>query len=107
MKTEPQHREKLWQNVEQLRRGLSSSGFDTRGSESQIVPFLVGPDELTVTFWRALWDEGIFTTPALPPSVPTGRSIIRTSVNADHTPKQVERLIDVFTRVGKYLGVIG
>ena len=107
METEPQHREKLWQNVEQLRRGLSSSGFDTLGSESQIVPFLVGPDELTVTFWRALWDEGIFTTPALPPSVPTGRSIIRTSVNADHTPEQVERLIDVFTRVGKYLGVIG
>ena len=107
METEPRHREKLWHNVEQLRRGLSSSGFDTLGSESQILPVLVGPDELTVVFWRALWDEGIFTTPALPPGVPTGRSIMRTSVNADHTPEQIERLIEAFARVGKYLGVIG
>jgi 8-amino-7-oxononanoate synthase len=107
MQAEPRHREKLWQNVEQLRRGLSSLGFDTLGSESQILPVLIGPDDLTVAFWRALWDEGIFTTPALPPGVPAGQGIIRTSVNADHTPEQIDRLIEVFSRIGKYLGVVG
>lgn len=107
METEPRHRERLWRNVEQLRHGLSSLGFETLSSESHIVPVLVGPDELTLVFWRALWEAGIFTTPALPPGVPAGQSILRTSVNADHAPEQIECLVEVFAGVGQYLGVIG
>ena len=76
------------------------------GSQSHIVPVLVGPDELTAIFWKMLWEEGIFTTPALPPSVPVDRSIIRTSVNADHTPEQVERLLEAFASIARRLGVI-
>ena len=107
METEPHHREKLWRSVAQLKRGLDALGFDTLGSESQVVPVLIGPDELTALFWRMLWEEGIFTTPAMPPSVPTGRSIIRTSVNANHPAEQIERLLDAFARIGRRLGVIG
>ena len=107
METEPHHRKKLWQNVAQLKRGMDSLGFDTLGSESQIVPVLIGPDELAALFWRMLWEEGIFTTPAVPPSVPPGRSIIRTSVNANHTGEQIERLLEAFAGIGRHLGVIG
>ena len=107
MATEPHHREKLWQNVALLKRGMNSLGFDTLGSESQIVPVLIGPDELAALFWRMLWEEGIFTTPAVPPSVPPGRSIIRTSVNANHTSEQIERLLEAFAGIGQHLGVIG
>jgi 8-amino-7-oxononanoate synthase len=106
MATEPQHREKLQRNATQLRQGLSALGFDTLGSETQIVPVLIGPDELTVVFWKGLWDAGIFTTPALPPGVPPGQSIIRTSVNANHTPEQIGRLLEAFATVGRALGVI-
>ena len=107
METEPHHREKLWRNVAQLKRGMNALGFDTLGSESHIVPVLIGPDELTAVFWKMLWEEGIFTTPALPPSVPPDRSIIRTSVNADHTTEQIERLLEAFAGIGQRLGVIG
>src|SRR5215203_3837046 len=107
METEPEHRESLQQNAERLRQGLSDLGFDTLGSETQIVPVLIGPDELTVVFWKGLWEEGIFTTPALPPGVPAGQSIIRTSVNANHTPEQTGRLLEAFATVGRGLGVIG
>lgn len=107
MDTEPEHRERLTRNAEQLREGIGSLGFDTLGSETQIVPVLIGPDELTVMFWKGLWEEGIFTTPALPPGVPRGQSIIRTSVNANHTPEQIGRLLEAFATVGRGLGVIG
>jgi 7-keto-8-aminopelargonate synthetase-like enzyme len=60
-----------------------------------------------VAFWKALWEEGVFTTPAIPPGVPTGQSLIRTSVNANHTLEQVERLLEAFAAVGKHLDVIG
>jgi 8-amino-7-oxononanoate synthase len=107
METEPEHRERLQQNATQLREGLSALGFDILGSETQIVPVLIGPDELTVVFWKGLWEGGIFTTPALPPGVPPGQSIIRTSVNANHTSEQIGRLLEAFAAVGRGLGVIG
>jgi 8-amino-7-oxononanoate synthase len=107
MKTEPWHREKLWRNVVRLRSGMGTLGFDTLGSETQIVPVLIGPDELAAAFWKALWEEGIFTTPAMPPGVPIGQSLIRTSVNANHTPEQIERLLEAFATVGTRLGVVG
>ncbi len=103
---EPWHRERLWENVRRLRDGMSSLGFDNLGSTTPIVPVLVGPDETTVRFWRALWDEGVFSTPALPPSVPAGQAIVRTSVNANHTPEQLDRVLTVFEAVGRQLGVI-
>lgn len=107
METEPEHRERLARNAEQLRGGISALGFDTLGSQTQIVPVFIGPDELTAMFWKGLWEAGIFTTPALPPGVPAGQSIIRTSVNANHTPEQIGRLLEAFAAVGKGLGVIG
>ena len=106
IETEPERREQLWQNVVQLKCGMSALGFDTLGSESPIVPVLIGPDELTGLFWKMLWEEGVFTTPAVPPSVPSGRSIIRTSVNASHSPEQIERLLEAFATVGRRLGII-
>jgi 8-amino-7-oxononanoate synthase len=105
METEPSHREKVLENAARVRRGMNSLGFDTLGSQTQIVPVMIGPDELTVIFWRALWEEGIFTTPALPPGVPTNQGLIRTSVNANHTPEQIDRLLEAFATVGKRLGV--
>lgn len=107
METEPQHRWKLLENAERLRQGLNSVGFETLGSQTPIIPVLIGPDQLTMVFWKALWEEGIFTTPALPPGVTPNSSLIRTSVNATHTTEQIDRLIEVFGGVGRSLGVIG
>jgi 8-amino-7-oxononanoate synthase len=107
METEDRHRRRVLENAARLREGMAGLGFDILGSQSQIVPVLVGPDELTVVFWKALWDAGIFTTPAMPPGVPTNGSLIRTSVNANHTPEQIERILEAFATVGSRLGVIG
>jgi len=106
MRSEPELRHRLWENVRVLRDGMNSLGFDTLGSQTPIVPVLVGPDELAMAFWKGLWEEGVFTTPALPPGVPNGQAIIRTSVNANHTSEQLDRLLSAFAVVGRRLGVI-
>ncbi len=106
MEAEPEHREQLWQNVHRFRSGMDELGFDTLGSETPIVPVLVGPDDLTMAFWKGLWEHGVFTTPALPPGVPPGQSIIRTSVNANHTEQELGSLLSAFKTVGMALGVI-
>jgi 8-amino-7-oxononanoate synthase len=106
IETEPQLREQLWHNITLFKAGLEGLGFNTLSTETAIVPVLIGPDDLAMIFWRALWDEGIFTTPALPPGVPAGQSIIRTSVNANHTEAQLQTLLNAFEAVGQRLGVI-
>ncbi len=106
MDAEPELRSRLWRNVHHLRNGLTELGYNTMGSQTPILPVVVGEDEVAFRFWRALWDAGIFTTPAVPPGVPPGMSIIRTSVNADHTPEQLDRLLDAFGTVGRALELI-
>lgn len=106
MEREPEHRAQLWRNVEQYHAGMDALGFDTLGTQTPIVPVLIGNDETALMVWRALWDEGVFTTPSLPPAVPFGQSIIRTSVNANHTSEQIDRLLEAFGKVGRHFGVI-
>ena len=106
MEAEPEHRDTLWGNVRRYHQGMTECGFDTLGTETPIVPVLIGDDDTAMMFWKGLWGEKIFTTPALPPAVPVGQSIIRTSVNANHTAEHIDRIIDAFAKVGKELGVV-
>lgn len=106
MRTEPRHRENLWRNVTFMREGLTGLGFDLLGSQTPIIPVLAGDDDTAIMFWKKLWAEKIFTTPSLPPAVPQGMSLIRTSYNGAHTHDQLERVLSAFAKVGKELGVI-
>ena len=99
-------REKLQQNVDFYRRSMHELGFDTLGSETAIVPVLIGDEDATFRFWQGLWDAGIFTSPAVPPGVPEGECIVRTSITARHSHDDLEEMLLAFERVGRSLGVI-
>jgi 8-amino-7-oxononanoate synthase len=106
MRSEPEHRERMWKNVNFMRDNLLTLGFDLLGSDSPIIPVLAGDDDTAILFWKGLWAEKIFTTPSLPPAVPKGQSIIRTSYNGAHTQPQLEKALHAFEKVGRELGVI-
>lgn len=106
MRSEPHHRERMWKNVNFMRDNLLALGFDLLGSNSPIIPVLAGDDDTALNFWKRLWEEKIFTTPSLPPAVPKGKSIIRTSYNGAHTQAQLDQALSAFEKVGRELGVI-
>jgi len=106
IKTEPDRRRRLLENADYLRRGFQSLGFDTATSETPIIPVVTGTFERTFKFWRALFDAGVFTNAVIPPAVPPNSCRIRTSLIATHTREQMDRVLDIFARVGKALGVI-
>jgi 7-keto-8-aminopelargonate synthetase-like enzyme len=89
-----------------MRNGLQALGYDTGVSETPIVPVLIGQDDKTFMFWRALFDHGVFSNPVVPPAVPEKESRIRTSYSATHTREQLDFVLDVFTKVGRQFGVI-
>jgi len=106
IESEPERRQQLRANGERMRRELSALGFNTGLSETPIVPVILGQDQLAFQFWKLAWEEGIFSNPAVPPAVPKGRALIRTSYMATHTPSQLDRVLEAFHKVGKRLGVI-
>jgi 8-amino-7-oxononanoate synthase len=106
MESEPQHQVQLWDNIHYYKNKMNALGFNTLGSESAIVPVLIGDDDTALMFWKGLWEEDIFTTPSVSPGVPPGEAIIRTSVNANHTREQLDKLLHAFEVVGKRLGII-
>jgi 8-amino-7-oxononanoate synthase len=106
IKSEPERRRNLLENASYLRAGLTALKFDTAASETPIIPVVIGSVEKTFLFWRRLFDEGVFTNAVIPPAVPPNGSRIRTSLIATHTRAQLDRVIGVFAKVGKELGVI-
>jgi 8-amino-7-oxononanoate synthase len=106
MRSEPEHRERMWKNVNFMRENLLAMGFDLLGSNSPIIPVMAGDVDTAIRFWRGLWDQHIFTTPSVPPAVPNNQCIIRTSYNGAHKQDQLEKALHAFERVGKALGVI-
>jgi len=56
--------------------------------------------------WRALTDEGLFINPVVPPAVPPGECLIRTSYMATHTVEQMDHTLAIFEKIGRQLGVI-
>ena len=103
---EPERREVLWRNTRHLRNGLQELGFNTGRSATPVIPVILGEDELTFRFWKALFERGIFTNPAVRQAVAPGGALLRTSVIATHTPPQLDHVLEVFADVGRELCVI-
>ncbi len=106
VESEPEIREMLWRNTHFLRENIIAAGFETGPTESPIVPMIIGDDFRTLFFWKRLFDEGIFTNCVLAPGVPEGQQRIRMCLMATHTMEDLERVVEICTRVGKELGII-
>lgn len=106
LEKEPERRLRLWENTRKMKAGFEAIGFNTRTSESPIIPITVGEDMKAFQMWRMLYDAGVFASPVVSPAVPEGQSIIRTSYMATHTDSQLDFVLDTFEKVGKQLGII-
>ena len=101
-----QLREKLAANTALFKERLTAAGFQTMGSETQIIPVFVGPAEATMEFSRELLERGLFVQGIRPPTVPAGSCRLRCTIMATHETAELEFAADAITRVGKKLGVI-
>lgn len=106
IQAEPWRRERLWRNVDYFIDGVNGLGLDTLNATGPIVPVLIGEDDDTLAFWKRVWDAGIFIVPAIPPSVPKGRSIMRVTINATHTAEDLDRILETFGDVGREFGLV-
>jgi 8-amino-7-oxononanoate synthase len=106
IESDPGVRERLWTNVRKMLRGFKELGFNTGASETPVIPIILGGLELVFTFWKRLFEEGIYVNPIVPPAVPPGMGLLRTSYMATHTDTMLDTVLQKFEKVGKELGVI-
>ncbi len=106
MREEPQLFATLKANGDFMREGLKSLGFDTGHSVTPIIPIIIGDNDRTFKMWRDLFDAGVFVNPVIAPATTPGRQLLRTSYMATHTRPQLERVLEIFAKVGKENGLI-
>lgn len=78
---------KLPQTLEKRQRMLSIG--QKAGSESHIIPVIIGGNKETVDTCEILFHNGFFTLPIRPPTVPEGTSRLRLSLTTDITEKEL------------------
>lgn len=99
-------RRRLARSAALFRDALQGAGFDTMGSETQIVPALVGGAEPVMAFTRRLLEEGYYVQGIRPPTVPAGTCRLRCTLMATHDESDLERAVAAMTRIGKELGIV-
>ena len=65
-----------------VRTEMQARGFDTAGSDSHIVPVILGPNEAAVAFAARLEERGYAVRAIRPPTVPAGSARLRLSLTA-------------------------
>jgi 8-amino-7-oxononanoate synthase len=107
MQEEPERIARINHIGARMRAAFHDLGFNTCGSETPIVPVLIGEDMHTFAAWKTLYEAGIYTNAVISPAVPPGSGLLRTSYMATHTDEQLDRVLAAFAEVGRELGLIG
>jgi 8-amino-7-oxononanoate synthase len=106
MESEPERIKHLWDLTAYALNGFKSAGFDTGKSETPIIPLFIRDDVKALQLTQILLAEGVFVNPVVSPAVPKEDCLIRYSLMATHTKKQVEISIEKITKAAKSLGIL-
>ena len=106
IKAEPERLDNLWKNTKKMKTAFDDMGFNTGNTQTPIIPIMIGEDMHTFGFWKLLFEQGIFTNPVISPAVEPGHGLLRTSYMATHTDAELDRVLEIFNRLGKKFGLI-
>ncbi len=106
MLDEPWRIDRLWASTKRFKAELTRLGFDTGRSETPITPVIVGASDAAIRFSNRLFEEGIFATSVVYPTVALDQARLRTIVTAALSDEHLDRALEAFGRVGRELGII-
>ncbi len=98
--------QKVKENADYFRQGLTELGFTLVPGEHAIIPVMLGDAVLAGEMSARLLDEGVYVVGFSFPVVPRGQARIRTQMSAAHTKEHLDTALAAFGKVGRALGVI-
>ncbi|WP_026755874.1 aminotransferase class I/II-fold pyridoxal phosphate-dependent enzyme [Sediminibacter sp. Hel_I_10] len=101
LRTMPELKEKLWENVNALQSGLKDRGFDIGTTQSCVTPvYLKGSIPEAMALVRDLRENyGIFCSIVVYPVIPKGLILLRMIPTATHTLQDVAETLDAFDAI--------
>jgi 8-amino-7-oxononanoate synthase len=92
-------RTRVAEHVGRLRAGLRSCRWKLLPSDTAIQPLIVGTSTDALALSRDLEAHGILAPAIRPPTVPRGTARLRISLSADHTPEDVDQLVNALCEI--------
>jgi 8-amino-7-oxononanoate synthase len=106
LQEEPWRLQRLEQISSYMRTELKNLGFNVWTSQTPIIPVVVGDMYSCFQFWKDLFEAGVYVNAVVPPAVPPGQALVRTSYMATHTDQHLDQILDAFRKVGIKHGII-
>jgi 8-amino-7-oxononanoate synthase len=101
----PERVERLRANAAALREGLRSEGLEPIGSETQIVPLVIGQADDTMTLCERLLAAGVFAQAIRPPTVPPETCRLRLTTMATHRVADLRHAARLIGEAARDLGL--
>ena len=105
LRTQPQLKEKLWNNARNLQNGLKARGFDIGKTDSVVTPVYMsgGVEEATAMVMDLRENYKIFCSIVVYPVIPRGHIIYRLIPTAAHTDEDIQETLEAFSATKKKL----
>jgi len=105
LRTQPELKAKLWENVSALQNGLKENGFDIGTTTSCVTPvYLNGSIPEAMALVKDLRENhGIFCSIVVFPVIPKGLILLRLIPTATHTLQDVEETLTAFSSIRERL----
>ncbi|HET7314076.1 alpha-hydroxyketone-type quorum-sensing autoinducer synthase [Salinisphaera sp.] len=95
IKSADEQRQRLFENTTYLRDHLAALGYNVDISKAQIIALEAGPEHHTIVLRDALEANGVFGSVFCAPATAANRSLIRLSINAGLTRRELDHVIKV------------
>ncbi len=99
IRSEPQRVKALIDIASYMRARLKEAGIPIIDGDTAIIPIYTYDMNRTFLITKMLFDEGVYVNPVIPPAVPQGQCMLRTSYTATHTRAQMDEAVEAFKRV--------
>jgi len=105
LKSRPELKNKLWENVLMLQNGLKKNGFNIGNTESCVTPvYLEGSIPEAMGLVKDLRENfGVFCSIVVYPVIPKGLILLRLIPTASHTREDVNETLDAFSKIRQRL----
>ncbi|HOB16066.1 MAG TPA: glycine C-acetyltransferase [Defluviitoga sp.] len=97
---------KLWQNAHYFQDVIKKMGYNIGETETPITPVMIYDEKKTRDFSAKLYEEGIFASAIVYPTVPRGKARIRVMISATHSKEDLDFALSKFEKIGKDLNII-
>ena len=105
IKTKPEIKQKLWDNVHELQSGLKEKGFDLGSTQSCVTPvYLNGTVPEAFALVKDLRENyGVFCSTVIYPVIPKGLILLRLIPTASHNSEDIQVTLDAFSSIRERL----